>query len=187
MAGSLLLLAALALTAYNLWDQHRAGVQAQQVLEQLSGAVQQPQQGLPDYLLAPEMAMPAMEVDGELYIGVLEIPALGLVLPVMSEWSYPRLKIAPCRYTGSAYTGDLVIAAHNYRSHFGQIKKLAIGEKIYFTDIEGNRFSYEVGEMEVLDPAAVESMTQTQWELTLFTCTLGGENRVALRCASAGQ
>ena len=59
----------------------------------------------PEYLRNPEMEMPVEEIEGNGYIGLLEIPALGLSLPVMSEWSYPNLKLAPCRYSGSAYTG----------------------------------------------------------------------------------
>ena len=32
-------------------------------------------------------------------------------------WSYPSLKKAPCRYTGSAEENSLIIAAHNYKRH----------------------------------------------------------------------
>ena len=53
------------------------------------------------------------------YIGVLQIPSLDLTLPVISDWSYPALQIAPCRYEGSAYDGGMVIAGHNFDSHFG--------------------------------------------------------------------
>ena len=62
-------------------------------------------------------------------------------------WSYPKLKIAPCRYSGSAYTGNLVIAAHNYRTHFGLLESLAPGAQVKFTDVEGNVFSYEIAEI----------------------------------------
>ena len=78
------------------------------------------EEGTPDYILNPEMDMPTQEVDGQSYIGVLELQPLGLSLPIISQWSYPGLRIAPCRYTGSAYQNDLVIAAHNYTSHFGR-------------------------------------------------------------------
>ena len=44
------------------------------------------------------------------YIGVLDLPALNLSLPIMSDWDYERLKMAPCRQFGSAATDDLVIA-----------------------------------------------------------------------------
>ena len=76
----------------------------------------------PLYELYPNMEMPVLQADGKSYIGVLDIPALGLSLPVMSQWSYPNLKLAPCRYTGSAYSGNLILAGHNYPSHFGGLQ-----------------------------------------------------------------
>lgn len=126
--------------------------------------------------------MPTTEVDGEAYIGVLEIPALELSLPIISQWSDSRLRIAPCRYKGSAYLDDLIIAGHDYRSHFGRLKDLQIGDMVYFTDAEGNRFSYTVSEQDELAGAAVEEMEAGDWDLTLFTCTVGGKARVTVRC-----
>ena len=37
--------------------------------------------------------------------------------------------------------------------------------------------------METLMPTAVEEMESGDWDLTLFTCTVGGRTRVAVRCA----
>ena len=128
------------------------------------------------------MEMPAAKIDSDLYIGILEIPALDLELPIMSSWSYPKLKVAPCRYTGSAYTKDLVIAAHNYKSHFGRLGNLVLGDRITFTDVDGNVFTYEVAAQETLMPTAIREMTSGEWALTLFTCTVGGSYRVAIRC-----
>ena len=56
-----------------------------------------------------QKAMPTETIDGQRYIGKLEIPSLGLTLPVMENWDYERLKISPCRYSGSYYYDDLVI------------------------------------------------------------------------------
>jgi sortase A len=137
---------------------------------------------IPDYLLNPEIEMPTVFIDGEHYIGVLEIPELGLTLPINSEWSYKRLKNTPCRYTGSAYKNNLVIAAHNYNSHFGKLNQLTQGDLVYFTDTDGNKFKYTVDVTETLIPEAVEEMTSGEWALSLFTCTPGGANRVTLRC-----
>ena len=107
---------------------------------------------IPDYILNPDMEMPVEHIDGQDYIGVLAIPGLELKLPVISEWSYPRLKIAPCRYAGSAYTGDLIISAHNYSSHFGKLNHLRVGDTMTFTDIDGNVFHYKVMEIYTLKP-----------------------------------
>ena len=128
------------------------------------------------------MEMPVIEINGQRYIGQLEIPKLGLTLPIMDSWSYPKLRIAPCRYQGSAYKNDLIIAGHNYQRHFGQLKTLVSGDQMIFMDVEGHLFVYEVTEMEVLDPTAVEAMQSGDWDLTLFTCTYGGQSRVTLRC-----
>lgn len=138
------------------------------------------------YEIDPNMEMPTMEVDGIDYVGVLTIPDLQLVLPVINEWSYNALTIAPCRYAGTAYKDNFVIAAHNYTSHFGNLKKLQEGAEVRFTDINGNIFKYKVASLETLEAIAVEEMTDSQWDLTLFTCTIGGRARVTLRCENVG-
>lgn len=199
--GLLLIAAALFLAAYNIYDEQRAEQAAHETVEQLEACLPEespaetlpegmetlPPAGpgeveIPDYVLDPNHEMPVRNIGGEDYIGVLEVPSLGLMLPVMSEWSYPRLKIAPCRYTGSAYQGNLIIAAHNYRSHFGNLKELCEGDVVCFTDMDGNVFSYEVVLLEILQPTDVDEMESGDWDLTLFTCTVGGKSRVTVRC-----
>lgn len=140
------------------------------------------QAGVPDHVLNPEMPMPVKTLDGRDYIGILEIPACDLVLPVISQWSYPNLKVAPCRYFGSVYTENMVVVAHNYKSHFRRLKELGEGDLVRFTDVDGNIFSYEVMLFETLEPTAVEEMTAGEWDLTLFTCTTGGSYRLTVRC-----
>lgn len=116
------------------------------------------------------------------YMGYVRIPVLELELPVLSSWSYPRLKIAPCRYYGSVNANNLVIAAHNYPRHFGMLSKLEPGDEVIFVDMEGKEQNYEVAAVEVLSPESVEEMTAAGYALTMFTCTYGGSNRVTVRC-----
>ena len=183
--GIFMLAAAFLLVGYNLYDEYRAGVSAHHVVETLEQQIPTPsipETELPDYIVNPDMEMPTLEIENNEYIGVLEIPSLKLILPVMNEWSYPKLKIAPCCYSGSAYTGNLVIAGHNYHTCFGTIEKLIAGAQIIFTDIKGRSFVYEVAAVEILTDTAVEEMLSTEWDLTLFTCTTGGQARVTVRC-----
>lgn len=189
--GILCLLAAFCLTAYNIWSDAQAGETADSALQQMKqfqedtvqDTVNPSEEEIPDYILNPEMDMPTQEIDGQDYIGTLVIESLGLSLPIISEWSYPRLQIAPCRYAGSAYLDNMVIAAHNYKSHFGHLKNLSQGDTVTFTDIDGNVFNYQVVEIETLSPYSIQEMTSGDWDLTLFTCTIGGQARVAIRCA----
>ena len=190
MTGGLLLIAAaLFLTCFNLWDERRATNSAGEALRELEAvrpeeaeATEPGEAEIPAYLLDPGREMPAVEVDGGRYIGVLEVPSLGLELPVMETWSYPNLRVAPCRYSGSAYQDDMIVAAHNYKTHFGQLKELRPGDEVRFTDTAGNVFRYAVAELETLGKYDVEEMTSGDWDLTLFTCTYGGQSRVTVRC-----
>ena len=187
LTGLLLIAAALFLTGFNLFDEYRAERSVDSVLQQmmLQDTPVLREGEIPDYILNPGMDMPVETIDGMDYIGTLEIPSLDLVLPVLSEWNYPNLRVAPCRYTGSAYQGNLIIAAHNYPSHFGNLKHLQEGESVRFTDVEGNLFSYKVVVRETLEPTAIDEMQSEEdgaWDLTLFTCTIGGQSRVTVRC-----
>ena len=57
-----------------------------------------------------------------------------------------------------------------------------MGDELSFTDADGNVFYYTVDEIETLSPFATEEMTSSGWDLTLFTCTVGGASRVTVRC-----
>lgn len=124
----------------------------------------------------------AGEIDGYRYIGVLYVPSLQLELPVMEEWDYDRLKIAPCRYFGSAYLDNMVIVAHNYPAHFSSLKWVPDGTEIIFTDMDGNEFHYAVSSVETLQPEQTADMIDSGYALTLFTCNTGGQTRCTIRC-----
>ncbi|MCI6733102.1 MAG: sortase [Lachnospiraceae bacterium] len=189
--GLLLIAAAFFLTVYNLYDNLRAEQSAGQVIDQLKDGLfpdgtadSDGETGIPSYVLCPEMEMPVETVNGMEIVGVLQIPALELELPVISQWSYPSLKKAPCRYSGSAYLNNLVICGHNYASHFGSLKKLSEGDQAVFTDMDGKVFTYRMVERETLlpdSPSSIEEMESGDWDLTLFTCTTGGKSRVTVR------
>lgn len=193
--GTVLVLAVLSLFLWNEQEAREAERSAERILPQLVEEIEQESTGLApedgenaaDYPDPYDPAMTEVVIDGYAYIGYLSIPSLGLELPVMSEWDYTRLKIAPCRYSGSTKTDDLVIAGHNYARHFSPIKGLKEGETVYFVDMDGVRSDYQVASVEVLAPTAVEEMTSGTYDLTLFTCTYGGRSRVAVRCQRTGE
>ena len=199
--GLLLIAAALFLVSYNLYDELRAEQAAKQAATQLDAylpaeaapeaptdpvedqdpLVRDERTVIPDYVLSPNMEMPVETINGIDFIGVLRIPTLELELPVISEWNYPNLKSAPCRYSGSAYLNNLILCGHNYASHFGSLKTLSEGDIATFTDIDGNVFIYKMVERETLNPTDIEGMESGNWDLTLFTCTVGGQSRVTIR------
>ena len=187
--GLLLVVAALSLSIYNMWDDNRATESVSRVMRVIDveipapDSVELPSGMIPDYQIAPKMEMPTITVDGNEYIGYLDFPTLDLNLPVQSDWSYALLRTSPCRFSGSVYENDMVIAAHNYRQHFGPLTRLNVGDTVSFVDVDGNEFLYTVGELEELRPDAAEDMTESDWDLTLFTCNADGRLRFTVRCA----
>ena len=185
--GLLLIAAALFLSAYNEMESHEARNSAQQVIAQMCQALptetaaETEAPAIPEYLLDAEREMPVQTINGRDYIGVLTIPSLELELPVLSQWDYPALKVAPCRYSGSLYQDNLIICAHNYASHFGKLKNLRVGDTAIFTDMDENVVSFQLAAQETIQPEDLEAMEAGDWDLTLFTCTVGGQSRVTVR------
>ena len=192
VAGMLLLVAAFGLTGYNIWDSRRAGKCADELLHELVMPSElQKAEDASKWYLTPEEApsaepqeMAAQMLNDELRcVGVLEVPRNQLRLPILCDWDYEKLEQAPCVYSGSYYTDDLVICGHNYSTHFSSLKYIPLGEDIYFTTVDGVVYHYTVDNLETVQPTAVEQMVSAEnWDLTLFTCHNGGQTRCAVRC-----
>ena len=175
--GAVLILAALLLFLYNRSEDRRAGQEAESLLEDVRSSMAADTDPEPQEELAEELTYD--------YAGVIAIPNLSLELPVIDQWSYARLKVAPCRQSGAAADGDLVIAAHNYKSHFGYLDRLEPGASVIFTDMEGTVYRYAVEEIRQLEPEDAEdvsSVFSSEYPLVLYTCTPGGKARVAVFC-----
>ena len=132
------------------------------------------------YERVPGIEMPGEKVNGHEYIGTLSIPSLGLKVPVQRNWSYENLSVSPCRYSGSAYAGNLAIIAHTY--HFGKLSSLALDATVTFTDMENNVFRYVVREKNTISPNDANEIAHSGYDLTLVTCTISGTKRVAVYC-----
>ena len=206
--GGLLLAAALFLALFNLRDARRAEEEARAAAQQLRKAMAAlpsdppaAESAPPRETVPPAEPLPSQEpppqveeapqpketealllLDGYDYLGILEIPALGLTLPVLAEWSDANLKLAPCRYQGTAEEGDLILAGHNYWGHFGGLYRLRGGDRVTFQNVEGTRFCYAVSKLETIPGTGLTEMEEGAWDLTLFTCTLGGRDRLTVRC-----
>ena len=186
--GCVLLLAALGLYGYNRYEDAQAGAEAQVVVQDLEQKLEQTVSKAEstetssdsEEMLSPEL--PVVMLDGYDYIGVISIPAIDIKLPVMSDWSYPKLKISPCREFGSSRTDDLVIAAHNYESHFGKLGSVSVGDNVIFTDMDGVENHYIVQNTDILQPTDVDAVEHSGYDLVLYTCTYGGKTRITVFC-----
>ena len=200
--GTVLLLSALFLVLYNLHADRKGGEEAGSILAEMKQelpvyipeSTEQPTGEAYDlYAAYEEPTIPETEtllIGDKAYIGYLSIPLLGIELPVAADWSYPALKTSPCRYSGGLYTDDLIIAAHNYASHFGRLRELHTDDELLFTDAAGKPHVYRVTSIEEIPGTAapvMQSGAAESWDLTLFTCTLSGQSRVTIRAERVEQ
>lgn len=198
--GTALLLGALSLSLHNRAEAEAARQASNEHLAQLVEVLSEAnpgvsdegetevdwllQQVLPprDLLTEEDLKMTETVIDGYAYIGYLSMPTLNLELPVLSDWDYTKLNIAPCRYHGTLRGEDLVIMAHNYIGHFGPISRLQEGDEVLFVDMDGILTRYRVVGSDILNPFSSREVTAGVYDLTLFTCTYGGQNRVTVYC-----
>ena len=204
LAGALLIGGALALYGANRVEDEKAGAAAVETAAVLQQQIEQAQtqhmqtevQEQPEDV-SPEPSIDAPVEDAETeptpvamvgdyeYLGVLSLPSLGLELPVMADWDYDRLKLAPCRQFGSAEEDNLVIAGHNYIGHFANLGMMKAGDSVTFTTMDGAVNTYVVAKTDIISPEDTEKVSESGYALTLYTCTYGRQNRVTVYCERA--
>ena len=175
--GAALVFAALALLLWNQRENRQAEHYTENVFRQVVSNIENSESKD-----IRDSEMTTVVMDGDEYVGYLTIPTLELELPVMSEWDYDRLKLSPCRYSGTAKTNNLAIAAHNYASHLGRIHELNPNDPVYFVDADNKIFRYKVVLVDTISSYDVEKVAESDYALTLFTCTYSGRERVAVYC-----
>ena len=180
ITGSVLIIGALALAGFNVWTDMQASVKSSEILNQLDFG----ETSVTAVMDAGDNELQETEAGGIWCIGALEIPSLSIQLPVAEDWDEHTSRIAPCRYSGSPGGGDLIIAGHNYRSHFAKLRQISIGADVYFTDLSGSTYAYRAVAVETVDGKDIEGMQSGDWDLTLFTCNFSGQARIAVRCNS---
>lgn len=181
--GILLIIVSLALITHNNYEEINAGKKSKLVLEEIKNNIIEEDNNITQTIVDnPTNKTETTNVNGYDYIGTITIPTLNLELPIMSEYDYDKLKISPCRYYGNINTNDLIICAHSYKTHFKYLNKLKQKDLVIITDINGNNYIYEVVTIEVLKPNQVSEMINNDYDLTLYTCTNDGQNRITVRC-----
>ena len=209
--GVALIVAALVLFLHNIKQDRRAGALSQLALARVFSVISEQHfaesrsdfsahseeldpgpipglgNGRSEYKIQLSEKQPVAKIDGFSYLGFLSIPVLNLNLPVLFSRDQESLEIGPCRHFGSCRSGDLVLAGHNYNSHFGRIHTLKAGDLIVFTDIFGVSSRFKVEQLELVAATAVDQIKNSGWDLTLYTCSYGGQQRLVVSCRGTDQ
>ena len=126
--------------------------------------------------------MPALELDGEDIVAVLEIPAYQVRLPVGSAWDATAVPSYPRRFFGTVYNGSLVVGGSDRRGQLACSKRLDIGDTVTVTDMSGAVFAYAVEKVERAKTATVGSLVDDEADLTLFVRDTFSLDYILIRC-----
>ena len=128
----------------------------------------------------PNMA--ALEYNGVDYIALLEAPAYSVMLPVRAEYSAADVRKAPCRFTGSALEGTLVLAGTDAEGQFDFVPYVDIGSEICLTDMKGRLFTYTVKSVLHKKAISKESLQDESCDLTLYARSRKTHDYILVRC-----
>ena len=138
------------LLGYNLIESYKANLKAKSLLNEFSELIDI-KKNIYFNSNMEGIIMPSIEIENQKVVGSIIIEKFNLILPVLDELNEEKLKISPCRYSGSLYDNNLIIGAHNYRSHFGKLNELNKGDMIRFVDVDGYIYNYIVSDIEIIN------------------------------------
>ena len=175
--GTLLVLCATGIHLAHEREDELAGESAALLLQTLDDKTR-----LPEGTAGTDPLLPTVLYRDRSILAAVSVPSLGLRLPVFNEWDEELLKTAPCRYRGSLSENNLILMGHNYKSHFGPLSDVRIGETVTLENTLGNKFHFTVDKIEALSGSDGELLPDETYPLTLFTCDMSGTARIVVRC-----
>ena len=128
-------------------------------------------------------AMSAVSLDGKDFIGIIELPRFGSSLPVGEDWGSTGKH--PCRLSGSVYDRTIRIGATSQRGQYDFYRDLSLGDTLLFTDMEGNRFTYEIAAMRYEKHADEAALSHTPADLVLFIKNVYSFDYLIIYCTTA--
>ena len=124
--------------------------------------------------------MATLSVDGNDFIGILEMPKYGSVLPVGGQWG--SVSKYPCLYDGNIYERTIKIGATTQKGQYDFFREISVGDSLLFTDMEGNLYSYSVADILYSKDAHSSTLNQKDAELTLFIKNLYAFEYIVVFC-----
>ena len=143
----------------------------QTLIPQSQGAVLEPRR---------DNAMAALSVDGVDFVGLLELPRCGSIQPVCAQWGN-QSKYPSC-FSGSVYDRTLQIGATSRQGQYDFYRDISVGDSVYFTDMEGNRYAFTVSDLRYEKKADQQTLSQNNADLTLFIKNIYGFDYLIVYC-----
>lgn len=179
MGIGLLVLGAVVLSCWQ-WGIHDAQQKAEAYVATIRSLVPEPQDAPLEERRDNTMA--ELSLEGKSFVGLLEMPKWGSVLPVGADWG--KASRYPCRLSGSVYDGTLQIGTTSQTGQYDFYREISVGDEVTFTDLEGNRFSFRVADIRYEQHADQSALQQKDAALTLFVKNVYSFEYILIFCDS---
>lgn len=178
LAGIALVVAALVLFAFWQCGLTSSQQQAENYVNTIKALIPEPVGTVPE--ARKNNTMPTLSIDGIDFVGVLEIPRYESSLPVCADWG--DISKYPCHFSGSVYDRTLQIGATSQRGQYDFYREISVGDTVFFTDMEGNRYTYSVTDIRHEDNADQTALKREDSALTLFVKNTYGFDYIIIYC-----
>lgn len=185
LSGVLLMAASLCLLLFTQLRSSRAEAVCAEAVSKIEALLPERMAGLPGAYANPEM--PVLQIDGQDYACLLEVPGFGITLPVASQWDRKDVFSHPCRFFGSAYDNSLIIGGADQSGQLDFLSRLDIGDSIRITDMNGTEFRYAVSQIDRSSSADYEVLASQAYGLTLFVRSSHFREYILVRCTTTAQ
>ena len=164
LAGIFLLVGAVVILALWRWNISSSEKQAQYYVSTLRTLMPEPQNAVPEE--RRDNTMSVLSVDGIDFVGLVELPRYESALPVGADWG--KTSQYPCRFHGSIYDGTMQIGATTQKGQYDFYRELSVGDTVFFTDAEGNRYTFVITSLCYENHADQAALEKKEAPLTLF-------------------
>ena len=178
LAGVCLLVVAIGVLIFWQWSIHTSAEKAEYYVNTLRTLMPEPQGAVPEE--RRDNTMSTLSMDGIDFVGLLEIPRYGSVLPVCAGWGTPSKY--PCQFYGSIYDRTMQIGGTSQKGQYDFYREISVGDAIYFTDMEGNRYAYSVTDVRYEKSADQTALQKKDASLTLFIKNIYALDYIIIFC-----
>ena len=181
LIGACLLVAAVLLPIAWQWGMHASAQKMASYVQTIRMQIPEPQSAAAE--VRGDNTMAVLSIEGTDFTGILEMPRYGSTLPVCADWG--AVTQYPCCLSGSIYDGTLQIGGTSQKGQYDFYREISVGDAVYFTDMEGNRYTYAVTDIHYAKHADQAALQRKDAALTLFIKNMYAFEYIVISCNMA--